>query len=224
LTHSSGIPDYHREIPELRQPAPFIPTDQVIEIISRKPLHFIPGEQFRYSNSGYYLLGHIIEKVSGESYGSFLRANIFSPLGMKDTGLDDLTLVLRHRAIGYVRRWDKFLNALFKQTPPPYADAGLYSTVEDLLRWDQALYTERLISEKSLAAMLSPLIGMSITAPWGIFNGNYGSVFFGKPRWTNDAGIQPYADTAGAISTKRSAFQRAVGAEKYGSDRWSNRF
>jgi CubicO group peptidase (beta-lactamase class C family) len=174
LTHSSGIPDYHREIPELRQPAPFIPKDQVIEIISRKPLHFIPGEHFRYSNSGYYLLGHIIEKVSGESYGSFLRANIFSPLGMKDTGLDDLTLVLRHRAIGYVRRWDRFLNALFKQTPPAYADAGLYSTVEDLLRWDQALYTERLISEKSLAAMLSPLIRMSITAPWGTFNGNYG--------------------------------------------------
>ncbi len=174
LTHSSGIPDYHTEIPELRQPAPPMAVDQVIEIISRKPLHFTPGEKSRYSNSGYYLLGHIIERVSGESYGSFLQRNIFSPLRMKDTGLDDLSLVLRRRAIGYVWSWDRFLNPSFKHTPPPYADAGLYSTVEDLLRWDQSLYTERLLSKKSLATMLAPVIRMSMSAPWGTFNGSYG--------------------------------------------------
>jgi len=174
LTHSSGIPDYHTEIPELLPPAPPMPTGQVVEIIGGKPLHFAPGEKFRYSNSGYYLLGHIIEKVSGESYGAFLQGNIFAPLGMKDTGLDDLSLVLPHRAVGYVRNRDRFLNALFRRTPPPQADAGLYSTVGDLLRWEQALYTERILSKKSLNAMFAPSIVMSMTAEWGTFAGSYG--------------------------------------------------
>ncbi|MGH9880882.1 MAG: serine hydrolase, partial [Pyrinomonadaceae bacterium] len=75
---------------------------------------------------------------------------------------------------GKAHRWCRFLNASFKHTPPPYADAGLYSTVEDLLRWDQALYTERLMSQKSLTAMRSLLIRISMTAPRGTFNGSYG--------------------------------------------------
>lgn len=198
LTHSSGIPDYWLEIPELRPPARPMSVIQTIEIMARQPL--VDRGKFHYSNSGYYILGHIIEEVSGESYEEFVRENIFVPLGMSNTGLDDLSAVLPHRAVGYVRTRDRFLNALYKHTPPPYADAGLYSTVEDLLLWDQALYSHRLLSEESLKEMFFPYIALSMTEPWGTFKGSYG---YG---WILTSQFKHTAEVHGGISDGFTTF------------------
>jgi CubicO group peptidase (beta-lactamase class C family) len=158
LTHTSGIQnsDYTETIKLPMSAA------NTIERLKNKPLEFVPGRLFRPSNSNYILLGHIIEKVSGQSYDAFVRENIFKPLRMTNTDYDYPRRILKHRAAGYSLRGDTLVNALYIDMSVPYSAGGLYSTVEDLYLWDQALYTEKLVSKKSLAMMFTP------------FKGNYG--------------------------------------------------
>lgn len=158
LSHTSGIanftsfPDY---LATMRLPST---PDQTIARFRDKPLEFAPGEKFAYSNSGYILLGTIIEKVSGQSYEAFLREAIFQPLEMLATGYDHQEEILEHRAAGY-RRDAKLSNAPFIDMSIPYAAGGLYSTVGDLWRWDQALSAGKLLSQKGMEAMFTPAKG-----------------------------------------------------------------
>ncbi|HEY9629527.1 MAG TPA: serine hydrolase domain-containing protein [Coleofasciculaceae cyanobacterium] len=150
LTHTSGIPDFTRFPDYLTtQGSPSSPT-QTIARFKEKPLDFQPGEKFSYSNSGYVVLGAIIEQASGATYEAFLRENIFVPLQMLDTGYDHNNGDL---AVGYR---DQANLADFVDMSIPYAAGGLYSTVEDLYRWDQALYTEKLIPKTLLDMMFTP--------------------------------------------------------------------
>lgn len=109
--------------------------------------------------SRYYLLGVIIERASGKSYADFLQDNIFKPLGMTSTGYDSSRSIIKNRAAGYAWQGDSLVNASYLDMSIPYAAGSLYSTVEDLLRWEQALYTEKLISRKSLDEMFTPFRG-----------------------------------------------------------------
>ena len=158
LTHTSGIQnsDYTEAIKLPMSAA------NTVERLKDKPLEFAAGRLFRYSNSNYILLGYVIEKVSGRPYDAFLQENIFRPLQMTDTGYDYPRRVLKHRAAGYSSRGDTTVNAQYIDMSILYSAGGLYSTAEDLYRWDQALYTEKLLSKKSLAMMFTP------------FKGNYG--------------------------------------------------
>jgi len=156
LTHTSGIPDY-AGLPDFDKPHKLPAT--VPSLIARfkdKPLNFKPGEEFRYSNSNYALLGSIIERISGKSYQAFLQENIFEPLKMSNTGYDEASAILKHRARGYVRQGEKLTNAEYVDMSVPYAAGGLYSTVEDLYLWTEALSTAKLVSEKTLAVMATP--------------------------------------------------------------------
>jgi CubicO group peptidase (beta-lactamase class C family) len=155
LTHTSGIrnSDYTEPI-ELPMSAA-----NTVERLKDKPPEFAAGKVFRYSNSNYVLLGHIIEKASGRPYAAFLQENIFRPLGMTDSGYDDTRRVLRHRAKGYSLRGDAVVNAQYVEMSIPYSAGGLYSTAEDMYRWDQALYTERLLSRNSQALLFTPFKG-----------------------------------------------------------------
>lgn len=156
LTHTSGIPNF-TSFPEYQRTNRLPAT--VAETVKRfrdKPLEFAPGERFNYSNSGYLLLGHLVEKLSGKSYEEFLRENVFVPLKMSATGYDHPEQVLKGRASGYARRDDKLLNANFIDMSIPHAAGALYSTVEDLYLWDQALHGGKLLSQKSVDAMLVP--------------------------------------------------------------------
>jgi CubicO group peptidase (beta-lactamase class C family) len=128
----------------------------VIERFKDKPLEFAPGEKFKYSNSGYYLLGIIIERTSGKTYADFLQENIFAPLGMKQTGYDDARRVIKNRASGYARQGSSIVNAAYTNTSIPFSAGALYSTTEDMLRWDQSLFTEKLVKRKSLEEMFAP--------------------------------------------------------------------
>ena len=156
LTHTLGItnftalPDYAKTMS--------LPVTHVSQIgrVRDKPLEFAPGEKHSYSNSGYYLLGVIIERASEKSYADFLQENIFKPLGMTATGYDDNRRVVKNRASGYMVQGDEFVNALYIDMSIPFAAGALISTVEDLLRFDQALYTEKLLSRKSLDEIFTP--------------------------------------------------------------------
>jgi len=101
LTHTSGVPDF-TSFPDYEKTMMLpSPVEKTIERFKDKPLEFTPGEKFKYSNSGYILLGYIIEKVSGKSYEEFLKENIFQPLNMMNTGYDHHHTLLKHRASGY---------------------------------------------------------------------------------------------------------------------------
>ena len=156
LSHTGGVPNF-TSFPEYqktkREPAT---VESLIARFRDRPLDFKPGEKYNYSNSGYVLLGHVVEKVSGKSYESFLRENIFEPLGMANTGYDHAAAIVKGRARGYAAGpGGAVVNAPHLDMSIPFAAGGLYSTVGDLLIWDQALYGEKLLKKSSLDAMFT---------------------------------------------------------------------
>jgi len=157
LIHTSGIHEFNKT-PGMQEFVlhPATPL-QIISQFRDLPLDFTPGEQFSFSNSGYMLLGYIVEKVSGQPYASFLQQEIFDPLQMKNTGYDDEGQTGSDHALGYMNG----------TTPPPFVDrsiqyaaSGLYSTVGDLLLWDQALYTEKLLPALMQDEMFKPFVAI----------------------------------------------------------------
>jgi CubicO group peptidase (beta-lactamase class C family) len=156
LTHTSGISNF-TTFPEYNDRKAHPTT--AAELISRfrtLPLDFQPGESWNYSNSGYVVLSYIVEKVSGEPYPEFLRSSIFNPLGMRDSGYDSNAAILSHRAPGYTFNGGRLLNAEYIDMTVPQGAGGLYSTTEDLLKWEQALYGGKLLQPASLAKMTTP--------------------------------------------------------------------
>ena len=172
LTHTSGIPSF-TGLPDYRKTEPFPVTPA--ELVARfrdKPLEFEPGDRMKYDNSGYVLLGYLIEKVTGEAYEKFVRENIFAPLGMNDSGYDSNSAVIPRRAAGYARGRDGFENAGFIHMSVPYAAGALYSTTEDLLKWEQGLFGGKVIRPESLTKMTTPFknsyaFGLDITTDNG---------------------------------------------------------
>ena len=156
LTHTSGIvslTDLPSEEAALTRGG--TPTE-IMERFRDRPLVFAPGTQARYSNSGYILLGMVVEKVSGEPYGTFLQKNIFDPLGMKDTGVDDDAAILPNRASGSRYAGGVFRHADFIGMSVPFAAGDLCSTTKDLERWDEGLFGGKILRPESLQKMLTP--------------------------------------------------------------------
>jgi len=156
LTHTSGIPNF-TSFPEYASLEPFATTPaQLVARFRDKPLDFQPGEKWSYSNSGYILLGYLIEKISGKSYEKFVQENIFTPLGMKDSGYDSNSAIIPHRAAGYVPTPSGPLNAGYINMTVPLSAGALYSTTHDLLFWEQGLFGGKLLSAASLQKMTTP--------------------------------------------------------------------
>jgi CubicO group peptidase (beta-lactamase class C family) len=156
LTHTSGIPNFtsFSDYPKLE---PFAATSaQLVARFRDKPLDFQPGEKWSYSNSGYVLLTYLIEKITSDSYEKFVRDNIFTPLGMKDSGYDSNSAIIVHRASGYVHGPKGFENAGFIHMSIPQGAGALYSTTEDLLKWEQGLFGGKLLQPASLTKMTTP--------------------------------------------------------------------
>lgn len=118
---------------------------ELVKLFADSTLQFKPGEKFAYTNSGYMLLGYIIEKVTGKSYEQVLQENIFTPLKMNNTGYDHSKALLKNRARGYEKNGRLYVNANSIDMSVPYAAGALYSTVEDLYLWDQTLYGNQLL-------------------------------------------------------------------------------
>lgn len=170
LTHTAGVPNF-TNFPDYRE-IMILPhsLEKIIERFKHRPLDFAPGEKFSYSNSGYILLSYIIEKASGKSFASFLAENIFQRLGMKDTGYDHSEALLANRASGYVLTDEGLRNAPYMDMSIPVGGGALYSTIEDLYRWDRALYTEKLVKKETLKRIFTPWKGDEGYAyGWGIW-------------------------------------------------------
>lgn len=170
LSHTSGIPNF-TSFPDY-QNTKTLPTtpEKTMARFRDRPLDFTPGDRFAYSNSGYIVLGAIIEKVSGMSYPRFVQENLFTPLGMTNSGYDAFETVVPQRASGYVRGAKGFANAPYLDMTIPFAAGGLYSTTEDLLKWEQALTGGKLLKAASWEKMTTPVkdtygYGLDITTP-----------------------------------------------------------
>lgn len=172
LTHSSGIPNltsfpgFFKNISRN-----FYSPVQLVNQFADSTLQFKPGERNAYSNSGYMLLGYIIEKVTGKSYEQVLQENIFRPLQMNNTGYDHHETLLKNRASGYEKNGRHYVNANFIDMSVPYAAGALYSTVEDLYRWDQALYGNQLLRKENMDLLFTKHIqsgGGYYGYGWGI--------------------------------------------------------
>src|SRR5271157_2720966 len=156
LTHTSGIPNYTGFYDAVSTEAIATTPEKLVARFRDRPLEFQPGEKWNYSNSGYVLLGYLIEKISQQGYGQFVQENIFNPLGMKDSGYDSQSAIIPHRASGYVPSPKGVINASYIDMSVTFAAGGLYSTTEDLLRWEQGLMGGKLLSPASLQKMITP--------------------------------------------------------------------
>ena len=159
LTHTSGIPSYTNSPSYMATMMVPKTVDQMVAGFRDLPLEFEPGAQYKYNNSGYFLLGVLLEKVTGQSYERVLGDQIFTPLGMQDSGYDRPTRILPGRASGYSRQGSELTNAPYLDMVQPFAAGALYSTVEDLLKWDQALYTDRLLPAAARSTMFTAFKG-----------------------------------------------------------------
>ena len=155
LCHSSGIPNF-TSFPSYKETW-MVPSkpEETVRRFRNKPLEFAPGTKIAYSNSGYTLLAMIIERASGMPFGEFVEKNIFQPLDMSDSGHETHAAILKHRATGYTWGENGLEHAPYHNLDLVIDSGSIYSTVDDLLKWDQALYTDRLLSAESREAMFT---------------------------------------------------------------------
>ena len=147
LTHTSGIAD---------DAAKYEPGPPEKLVFNNKPLNFQPGEQWAYTNLGYIVLGYLLERVTGQTYEEFIRENIFKPLGMNDSGLMSFVKVIPRRATGYWPGSNGIENAERPDARIGFSAGSLYSTTEDLLRWEEGLFVGKLLSPASRRKMTTP--------------------------------------------------------------------
>ncbi|AUD02059.1 serine hydrolase [Spirosoma pollinicola] len=176
LTHTSGIPNYTNfpKFFETLSRDPVTP-ESFTKKFDSMPLDFEPDTKFSYSNSGYFLLGVIIEKVTGKSYADVLTENILKPAQLANTGYDLFSPILPKRATGYEKKNGGYVNSPYLDMTIPYAAGSMYSTVEDLYRWDQALYTDKLLSASGKVTMYTPFLD-SYAYGWGVRNAKIGQL------------------------------------------------
>jgi len=157
LTHTSGIIDYE----SLDMHIPYVyrldfPPKQFVDSLGHHPLVFAPGSRFSYCNSNYFLLGYIIELISGESYAAYMQEHIFVPARLTHTWYDDEKQVITGRVSGYAKYGDHYENPDYIGLSQVYAAGALLSNAEDLFKWHQALYAGKLVKKETLEKAFTP--------------------------------------------------------------------
>jgi CubicO group peptidase (beta-lactamase class C family) len=156
LQHTSGISEFTESADYLTKQAHLGRPEKLVSIFRDQPLKFAPGERHEYSNSGYLLLGLILEQVAGRSYESLVQQQIFGQLGMCDSGYDRHAPIVPHRAAGYSRVGGSIRNAPYVDIAAVQAAGALYSTVEDLSTWDDALTAGKLLTPELYEKLYTP--------------------------------------------------------------------
>jgi CubicO group peptidase (beta-lactamase class C family) len=156
LTHTSGIVSYTGKPGFMAAMNTDLTVAQMIDSFKNDPLEFEPGTRYAYNNSGYFLLGAIIEKISGQSYAKFVEQRIFVPLGMTQTAYEGYERTPPLRAAGYSKKGDAFEPSAPLSMALPYAAGSLVSTVDDLNRWDQAIAQGKLLKPASWTMAFTP--------------------------------------------------------------------
>ena len=156
LTHTSGIIDYEDVIP--KGTTKQVHDADVLHLLeSQDSTYFKPGSKYQYSNSGYSLLSLIVEKASGKTFATFLRDRIFAPLGMNNTvAYEEGISTISNRAFGYTRRDSAWTRRDQSLTSAVLGDGGIYSSIDDMAKWDAALYDSRLLSDESRRLAFTP--------------------------------------------------------------------
>ncbi|RLD21220.1 MAG: serine hydrolase [Bacteroidetes bacterium] len=190
LTHTSGIQSY-TDMPgfmekEVRMD---LTVSELIDVFKNEPMNFDPGSDWRYNNSGYILLGAIIEKVSGETYEDYIETHIFDALGMHSSYYDHNEEIVELRATGYQpAEGGSIVNSDYISMTLPYAAGSLMSTVGDLNKWNQAIMHGELISKESMNRVFTPyVLNDDKVTDYG-----YGwsiSMIGGKPSYEHGGGI-----------------------------------
>jgi CubicO group peptidase (beta-lactamase class C family) len=154
LTHTSGIPDYE-EIQTYEAYRFRFTPEEIIRVAHSRPMDFEPGSGWYYSNTGYFLLSLIVERLEGRPLGQVLGARLFGPLGMGQTRMADPEAIIPHRASGYWvdRMSTELVNRDPTQTSSTLGAGGIVSSVHDMAKWDEALYGTRVLTEESKADM-----------------------------------------------------------------------
>ncbi len=213
LNHTSGLLDYE----ELMQPQPGVPEDKlrqihdadVLGLLERqKKTKFAPGTHWDYSNSGYVVLAMVVEKASGKSFGEFLRERIFSPLGMTNTiAYEKGKNEVMNRAYGHTRRGGNWAQNDQSDTSATLGDGGVYSSLDDLAKWDRALSEHTLLSEAEMRLAWTPVkvADGSVREPDGT-PAAYGFGWFLNP-YHGHARMWHYGETVGF----RTTIQRFAG-------------
>nr|MCU0321876.1 beta-lactamase family protein [Chitinophagaceae bacterium] len=157
LTHTSGIMNFSRlpDWDEFHKKQSYTPKE-LVNLVREMPLKFAPGEKYNYSNTGYVLLGLVIEKVSGLPFADYIRQNILEKIGAKSTGCYNNVDIIPNLASGYYHKIGIPFPAPYENLELAHASGFMYATVADLLLYDQALCTEKLLSKKSLEQMFTP--------------------------------------------------------------------
>jgi CubicO group peptidase (beta-lactamase class C family) len=180
LTHTSGIKDYM----QLDYPEPYMERrdfrpKQLIDSFKTFALDFAPGSAFRYSNSGYFLLGYIIEKVSGKGYYRYIEDNLLKPLALTHTYFDTSNIIIPGKVNGYAREGAGFRKADFWSMTIAYAAGGLITNVEDLYKWHQGLYSYKIVKKETLEKAFMPYKlkdGITTTYGYGWFIKDMGDI------------------------------------------------
>jgi CubicO group peptidase (beta-lactamase class C family) len=156
LTHTSGIKSYTDMDDFLANMRKDYTVKELIDHFKSQPMEFEPGEKYQYDNSGYFLLGAIVEKASGMGYEAFLKKRIFDVVGMPRTSVESTSRIIPGRARGYSKTGDTWTNADWLSMTQPYSAGALVSTVDDLAKWDAALYTGKLLRPETLQLGFTP--------------------------------------------------------------------
>jgi CubicO group peptidase (beta-lactamase class C family) len=158
LTHTSGIHSYTGKADFYSKVISPVSSDSLIAWFKNDPYDFKPGEEFRYNNSGYFLLGCIIEKITGKSYDSYLKETFFIPLHMNNTGVHTSALSLEKEAKGYMKKGKTYEKALNWDMSWAGGAGALYSTVEDLYLWNEAVFKGKILNDNSMKAAFTPVV------------------------------------------------------------------
>jgi CubicO group peptidase (beta-lactamase class C family) len=156
LTHTSGIKDYS-QLPEFEKVCTLpLEKDTLVALIKKQPYIFSPGTKWSYSSSGYFLLGYIVEKVSGKSYSDYVYNNVIQKAGLKNTCVNRWDSILLYRAKGYGKTTGGWKNAYYISMEGANSAGAIISTIEDLYQWNNALFSNKIISAASFSKMITP--------------------------------------------------------------------
>jgi len=176
LTHTSGIFNYTDDSKKMKaKEKDQMKVKELVEELCSRELDFEPGTKYNYSNSGYVILGAIIEEVTGKKYEDVLQENIFMPLNMANSGYDHNSDIIENRASGYEKTMEGFSHSRYIDMSITFSAGALYSTVNDMYKWDQALYTDKLVSKETMNQIFTPhLDGYGFG--WHIKNAEIGNI------------------------------------------------
>ncbi|MEE9373707.1 MAG: serine hydrolase [Saprospiraceae bacterium] len=204
LNHTSGIKSYTSMPSFLKMARQDMTPTEIIDVFKNEPMDFDPGEQFLYNNSGYILLGYIIEKVSGISYEEYVETNFFEKIGMGSSYYGKMKQMIPNRAAGYQPKGDGYQNADYLSLTLPYAAGSLMSTVDDMLKWQNAINNNTFITRSSLNKAINGSqlnSGENIEYGYGWINGNIN----GSSHVSHGGGIFGYT-TSGIYFPKEDVY------------------